>query len=122
MTAHKPRVVLIGAGGTISSLGRHTLDWEYMDHGRLQEPEELVERLPEATREADVIPVRFRPLSSAKLGPPEWLEVPPSLPQPPVPVGRIRARCLAVRLPNPPVRTVLAAFTAHGSRNRGVLP
>jgi len=36
-------------------------------------------------------------------------------------VGRIRARCLAVRLPNPPVRTVLAAFTAHGSREREIL-
>src|SRR5215472_2757138 len=33
-------------------------------------------------------------------------------------VGRIRARDLTVRLPNPPVRTGYAAFTAHGSRNR----
>jgi hypothetical protein len=37
-----------------------------------------------------------------------------------VPVGRIRARCLSVRLPNPPVRTVLAAFIAHGSREKDV--
>ena len=36
----------------------------------------------------------------------------------PFPVGRIRARYLTVRLPNPPVRTGYAAFTAHGSRNR----
>src|SRR5262245_20766214 len=35
-------------------------------------------------------------------------------------VGRIRARCLAVRLPNPPVSTVLAAFIAHGSREKDV--
>ena len=35
-------------------------------------------------------------------------------------VGRIRARCLAVRLPKPPVRTVLAAFIAHGSREKDV--
>jgi hypothetical protein len=35
-------------------------------------------------------------------------------------VGRIRARCLSVRLPNPPVRTVLAAFIAHGSREKDV--
>jgi hypothetical protein len=33
-------------------------------------------------------------------------------------VGRIRARCQMVRLPNPPVRTVRATFTAHGSRDR----
>ena len=36
------------------------------------------------------------------------------------PVGRIRARYLAARLPNPPVRTVLAAFIAHGSREKDV--
>src|SRR5882724_11707567 len=35
-------------------------------------------------------------------------------------VGRIRARCLTVRLPNPPVRPVLAAFIAHGSREKDV--
>src|SRR2546422_11749617 len=35
-------------------------------------------------------------------------------------VGRIRARCLTARFPNPPVRTVHATFTAHGSRERGI--
>ena len=35
-------------------------------------------------------------------------------------MGRIRARYLAARLPNPPVRTVLAAFIAHGSREKDV--
>jgi L-asparaginase len=74
-TPHKPRVALIGAGGTIGSLGRHTLDWEYMDQGLREEPEALLARAPEATREADVVIVRFRALSSAKLGPPEWLEL-----------------------------------------------
>jgi L-asparaginase len=73
--APRPRVVLIGAGGTIGSLGRHALDWEYMDHGLREKPEALLERIPEATREIDVVPVAFRPMSSAKLGPPEWLEI-----------------------------------------------
>jgi hypothetical protein len=36
-------------------------------------------------------------------------------------VGRIRTRCLTVRLPNPPVRTGYAAFTAHGSRHRDLM-
>src|SRR5882672_5309304 len=35
-------------------------------------------------------------------------------------VGRIRARYLTARLPNPPVRTVHATFTAHGSRKRDI--
>ena len=37
-----------------------------------------------------------------------------------LPVGRIRARYPKARLPNPPVRTVLAAFIAHGSREKDV--
>ena len=35
-------------------------------------------------------------------------------------VGRDRARCLTARFPIPPVRTVRAAFTAHGSREAGI--
>src|SRR5262245_47573695 len=75
MSAHRPRVVVISAGGTIGSLGRHRLDWEYMDHGLRQEADELIAQLPELTDEIDVVAERFRPMSSAKLGPPEWLEI-----------------------------------------------
>lgn len=71
----KPRIVLIGTGGTIGSLGRHGLDWEYMDQGLRQEPEKLLEQIPEIARDVEVVPVPFRALSSAKLGPPEWLEI-----------------------------------------------
>jgi len=35
-------------------------------------------------------------------------------------VGRIRARYLTARFPNPPVRPVRATFIAHGSRKRGL--
>ena len=35
-------------------------------------------------------------------------------------VGRIRARYLTARLPNPPVSTVHATFTAHGARKRDI--
>jgi L-asparaginase len=75
VTADKRRVVLIGTGGTIGSLGRHTLDWEYMDQGLRQDPEALLAQVPEAAHAPDVVPVRFRAISSAKLGPPEWLEI-----------------------------------------------
>jgi L-asparaginase len=74
-TGRTRRVALVGAGGTITGLGRHSLDWEYMDYGRRQEPEELLERFPEAAAAADVFPVRYRPLPSVKLGPTEWLEL-----------------------------------------------
>jgi hypothetical protein len=36
-------------------------------------------------------------------------------------LGRIRARYLVARLPNPPVRPVRATFTAHGSREKDIM-
>jgi len=70
----KPRVALIGTGGTISSIGRGSLDlWEYMDAGRKAEPDELLVRFPEVAEAAEVVPVRFRAVSSANVGPADWL-------------------------------------------------
>ncbi|MBF8291074.1 MAG: L-asparaginase, partial [Chloroflexi bacterium] len=70
----KPRVAVIGTGGTISGVGRHSLDlYEYMDYGRRQEVDELVGRFPEVGMQADVIPVRFRAISSAAVSPTDWL-------------------------------------------------
>jgi L-asparaginase len=72
----KPRVAVIGTGGTISSVGRHSLDvWEYMDHGRKMEADELVKRFPELEEHADVVPVRFRAISSSAVSPKDWLEL-----------------------------------------------
>ena len=73
-TAAKPRVALIGTGGTISSIGRDSLDlWEYMDTGLKAEPDELLIRFPEAAATAEIIPVRFRAMSSAAVGVADWL-------------------------------------------------
>jgi L-asparaginase len=72
--ARKPRVAVIGTGGTISGVGRHSLDlYEYMDYGRRQEVDELVGRFPEVGAAADVIPVRFRSISSSAVSPADWL-------------------------------------------------
>jgi L-asparaginase len=72
----KPRVAVIGTGGTISSVGRHSLDvWEYMAHGRKMEAVELVKRFPELEEHADVVPVRFRAISSSAVSPKDWLEL-----------------------------------------------
>lgn len=70
----KARVAVIGTGGTISSLGRDSLDvWEYMDHGRKIDADELVDRFQEIGARADVVPVRFRAVSSATVSPKDWL-------------------------------------------------
>jgi L-asparaginase/Glu-tRNA(Gln) amidotransferase subunit D len=70
------RVAIIGTGGTISSVGRDPLDvWEYMDHGKKLEADELVAGIPELTTVADVLPVRHRSMSSPAIGPKDWLEL-----------------------------------------------
>jgi len=70
----KRRVALIGTGGTISSIGRGSLDlWEYMDTSRKAEPAELLERFPEVAAAAEIVPVRFRAVGSAAIGPRDWL-------------------------------------------------
>jgi len=74
MTTAKPRIALIGTGGTISSIGRDSLDlWEYMDTGRKEEPDELLARFPEAAEAADIVPVRFRSVGSPAIQPGDWL-------------------------------------------------
>jgi len=70
----KRRVGLIGTGGTISSIGRDSLDvWEYMDSARKAEPDELLVRFPEVAAAAEIVPVRFRAVGSTAIGPADWL-------------------------------------------------
>jgi L-asparaginase len=72
----RPRVALIGTGGTISSIGRDSLDvWEYMDTGQKIGPEDLVVRYPEMARVADIVPLPFRAVGSSFIGPRDWLDL-----------------------------------------------
>ena len=71
-----PRVAVIGTGGTISSVGRDSLDvWQYMDHGKRLEADELVAGVPELEAVADVVPIRHRSIGSPAIGPKDWLEL-----------------------------------------------
>ena len=68
------RVAVIGTGGTISSVGRDPLDvWEYMDHGKRLEADELVAEIPELAIVADVVPVRHRAIPSPAIAATDWL-------------------------------------------------
>src|SRR5687768_1241910 len=68
------RVAVIATGGTISSVGRDTLDvWEYMDHSTRLEADEIVAAVSEVASVADVVPVRHRAISSAAIAPTDWL-------------------------------------------------
>jgi len=70
----KPRVAVIGTGGTISFLGADSLDvLDYAESEAMLDADELVARFPECARVADVVPVRYATLPSTALGPPQWL-------------------------------------------------
>ena len=71
-----PKVAVIGTGGTISSVGRDSLDIAtYSETGIKYEVDELLAQFPETNAVADVLPVRFRAVGSTDIGPAEWLEL-----------------------------------------------
>lgn len=70
----RPRIGLIGCGGTIGSLADDPLDVvDYPDSGRKIGVEELLAHVPETARLADVSARDFRAVSSSAFGPREWL-------------------------------------------------
>jgi L-asparaginase len=76
MTDRRPVVAIIGTGGTISSLGRDSMDvLDYPDFGTKLGVAQVIERYPEVGRLADVVPVPFRGVGSTAIGPAEWLEI-----------------------------------------------
>ena len=71
-----PRVAIIGTGGTIASVGRHSLELtEYITNKTMYDIHELLARIPEADRVAEVAPVPYATLPSTAIGPSHWLEL-----------------------------------------------
>ena len=71
-----PRVAIIGTGGTISAVGRHSLELiEYITNKTMYDVHELLARVPEADRVADVVPVPYAALPSTSIEPAHWLEL-----------------------------------------------
>jgi L-asparaginase len=76
MPKDRPRVALIGTGGTIASLGDHPLEViTYVRHGRILEADALLARVPEVERVADVVSIPFSALPSTAIGPRDWLRL-----------------------------------------------
>jgi L-asparaginase len=74
MSVAKPRVAVIGTGGTISSVGRHPLDMvDYAANKRIYDVNELLAQVPELDAVADILPVAFDAIPSTEMGPPQWL-------------------------------------------------
>ncbi len=75
-TNKRPRIALIGSGGTIGTEARNSLDlYDYPDFGRKLEIRELLGRFPEVQAAAEVLTAPFKSVSSSAIGPGEWLEL-----------------------------------------------
>ncbi len=72
----RPRIAVIGTGGTISFDGRHSLDaYEYMEFGQRHGIDTIIARFPELASVAEVQAVPFRDLPSAAISPADWLDL-----------------------------------------------
>jgi len=71
-----PKVAFIGTGGTMSSLGADNLDFiDYPLNDHRLEADEILARVPETARFANVLPVRFRAIPSFDVGLSDWREL-----------------------------------------------
>ena len=71
-----PKIAIVGTGGTIASVGRHSLELAtYMSTGKVFSLDEVLEQVPELDRVADVVRAPFRQVHSTAFGPAEWPEL-----------------------------------------------
>ena len=76
MSQSKPIVAAIGTGGTISSIGRDSLDvLDYPDFGRKMDVAEAIGRYAEIATLADIVLIPYRSVGSTDIGPKDWLEL-----------------------------------------------
>lgn len=76
MQPERPKVAVIGCGGTISSFATSPLDTiDYPDEGRKLAVDEVLAEIPEAGDVARIVPVPFRAVSSTAITLADWLEL-----------------------------------------------
>jgi len=73
----KPKVAVIGTGGTITAIsGIGPLDlYEYTATGKFLEADQLVDKFPDVRQVADIIPIRFKAVPSTAVAFPEWKQL-----------------------------------------------
>ena len=72
----RPRVYLIGTGGSISFIGDFRTDYiNYSYHNRHLTIEEMLENIPEALEFAEVLPEQLVNVGSANILPSHWLQL-----------------------------------------------
>ncbi|HKU46355.1 MAG TPA: asparaginase [Burkholderiales bacterium] len=72
----KPKVHILGTGGSISGIGPHRLDYTlYPDSGKKLTIAELLARIPEAREIAELSGEDLLQVGSPSIGPMEWLSI-----------------------------------------------
>ena len=72
----RPRIAVIGTGGTITALGKTPLDLsEYIATGKMLEADELVAKFSIVETIAEIVPIRMKAVSSTAVAFPEWKQV-----------------------------------------------
>jgi len=72
----RPRVHILGTGGSISGIGPHRLDYTlYPELGKKLTVEQMLERIPEARELADLTGEDVLQVGSPSIGPREWLQL-----------------------------------------------
>ena len=72
----KPKVHILGTGGSISGIGPHRLDYTlYPDSGKKLTVAQLLERIPEAREIAELSAEDVLQVGSPSIGPVEWLQL-----------------------------------------------
>ena len=75
-TAQKPKVYLIGTGGSISFVGDFRTDYiNYSYRNHHLTIEQMLENIPEALEVADVLPEQLVNVGSANILPSHWLQL-----------------------------------------------
>ena len=75
-STRKPKVAVIGTGGTISSIGKDPFDIvHYGNNKKMLQADELVAEFGVLRELAEIIPVRFRAVPSYDIYFPEWKEL-----------------------------------------------
>lgn len=76
MNTKKPRIAVIGTGGTISSRGAHPLELvNYIDRGLVYNVDEVVERTPNLNDVCEPVVVPFLAIGSTEIQPGDWLRL-----------------------------------------------
>jgi L-asparaginase len=72
----RPRVAVIGTGGTFAMHARHAFDWiEYGESGVVHPIEALVPQLEHLGLDVDTVPISFRMIGSTGIVPQDWVEL-----------------------------------------------